>query len=97
MDPDYIEGVVCREDELKDNEMKTLPLGESGGRVLLIKQKGQIHAIGTKCTHYGAPLETGALGDGRVKCPWHGACFNIKNGDIEDFPGLDSLPCYKVR
>lgn len=25
-----------------------------------------------------------------------GACFNIRTGDIEDFPGQDSIPCYKV-
>lgn len=75
--------------------MKLLPLGEDG-KILLIKQKGELHALGTKCTHYGALLNTGALGDGRVRCPWHGACFNIKTGDIEDYPGLDSLPCYKV-
>lgn len=32
----------------------------------------------------------------RVRCPWHGACFNTQTGDIEEFPGLDSLPTYKV-
>lgn len=37
------------------------------------------------------------LGDGRIRCPWHGACFNIRTGDIEDFPGQDSIPCYKVN
>jgi len=35
--------------------------------------------------------------DGRVRCPWHGACFNTKTGDIEDFPGMDSLPVFEVR
>lgn len=65
--------------------------------MLIVKQNGKISALGTKCTHYGAPLVTGALGDGRIRCPWHGACFNIGSGDIEDFPGLDSLPCYNVR
>ena len=95
---DYIEDVVCKEDEIKENEMKVLPLGgDDGGKILLIKQKGEIHAIGTKCTHYGALLNTGALGEGRVRCPWHGACFSIKTGDIEDYPGLDSLPCYEVQ
>ena len=34
---------------------------------------------------------------GIIRCPWHGACFNISNGDIEDFPGLDSLPKYEVE
>ncbi|OAD60226.1 Apoptosis-inducing factor 3 [Eufriesea mexicana] len=94
---DYIEDVVCKETDIKENEMKLLSLGQNGGKVLLIKQKGELHAIGTKCTHYGALLHTGALGDGRVRCPWHGACFNIKTGDIEDYPGLDSLPCFQVN
>ncbi|XP_020288513.1 apoptosis-inducing factor 3 isoform X2 [Pseudomyrmex gracilis] len=93
---DYVEGVVCKQEDINENEMKLLPLGDDEGKVLLVKQKGQLHAIGTKCTHYGALLHTGALGEGRVRCPWHGACFNIKTGDIEDYPGLDSLPCYKV-
>ncbi|XP_058797475.1 apoptosis-inducing factor 3-like isoform X2 [Phymastichus coffea] len=93
---DYIEDVVCKEEDIQENEMKLLPLGSDGGKILLIKQQGELHAIGTKCTHYGALLNTGALGEGRVRCPWHGACFNIKTGDIEDYPGLDSLPCYKV-
>lgn len=91
----YVEAVVCNENELKDNEMKVFNIGDEG-RVLLVKQKGTISALGTKCTHYGAPLATGALGDGRIRCPWHGACFDIKTGDIEDFPGFDSLPCYQV-
>lgn len=42
-------------------------------------------------------LSTGALGDGRIRCPWHGACFNLATGDIEDFPGQDSIPCYQVK
>jgi nitrite reductase/ring-hydroxylating ferredoxin subunit len=87
---------VCKESDIQENEMKQLPLGSDGKSILLIKQKGELYAIGTKCTHYGAPLKTGALGEGRVRCPWHGACFSIKTGDIEDYPGLDSIPCYKV-
>ncbi|XP_057695494.1 apoptosis inducing factor mitochondria associated 4 isoform X2 [Corythoichthys intestinalis] len=39
----------------------------------------------------------GALVGNRVRCPFHGACFNIKTGDIEEYPGLDCLPCYKVN
>ncbi|KAI4454341.1 apoptosis-inducing factor 1 [Holotrichia oblita] len=93
-DENYVEGIVCKTDEIRENEMKSLDLGE--GKILLVKQNGKLSAIGAKCTHYGAPLSTGALGNGRVRCPWHGACFNITTGDIEDFPGLDSLPCYQV-
>ncbi|XP_031512336.1 apoptosis-inducing factor 3 isoform X2 [Papio anubis] len=37
------------------------------------------------------------LSRGRVRCPWHGACFNISTGDLEDFPGLDSLHKFQVK
>lgn len=77
--------------------MKVVDLDSDNNKVLLVKQNGEICAIGTKCSHYGAPLVTGALGNGRVRCPWHGACFNIKTGDIEDFPGCDSIPTYQVE
>lgn len=91
---DYVEDFLCEEADIGENEMKAFEL--DGGKVLLIKQKGQLSAIGNKCSHYGALLSTGALGDGRVRCPWHGACFNVLTGDIEDFPGQDSLPCFNV-
>lgn len=93
---EYVEGVVCNESDIKENEMKAFDLCDAG-KVLIIKQNGRISALGAKCTHYGAPLVNGALGDGRLRCQWHGACFNIATGDIEDFPGLDSLPCFQVE
>ena len=36
------------------------------------------------------------VSNGHVRCPWHGACFNIRTGDIEDFPGLDSVQKFDV-
>lgn len=74
--------------------MREVDIGDS--KALVVKQNGELSAIGHKCTHYGAPLVNGYLGNGRVRCPWHGACFNIKSGDIEEFPGLDSVPCFQV-
>ncbi|XP_014251477.1 apoptosis-inducing factor 3 isoform X2 [Cimex lectularius] len=92
----YIEGVVCQAEDIPENGMKVCDLGDDG-KVLVVKKNGRFSALGTKCTHYGAPLVKGALGDNRIRCPWHGACFNIQTGDIEDFPGLDSIPCYNVQ
>ena len=77
---------VCR--------MREVEVGE--GKALLVYQGGEYMACGHKCTHYGAPLAKGYLGNGRVRCPWHGACFNVKSGDIEDFPGLDGIAVHQV-
>ncbi|NWW55278.1 AIFM3 factor, partial [Pedionomus torquatus] len=64
--------------------------------VLLVRNKMEFRALGSKCPHYGAPLSKGVLRGERLRCPWHGACFNIKTGDIEEYPSLDCLPCFKV-
>jgi putative NADH-flavin reductase len=29
-------------------------------------------------------------------CPWHGACFRVQTGDIEDAPSVDHLQSFKV-
>ncbi|NXT94489.1 AIFM3 factor, partial [Anhinga rufa] len=64
--------------------------------VLLVRNKKEFSALGSKCPHYGAPLSKGVLRGERLRCPLHGACFNIKTGDIEEYPSLDCLPCFKV-
>jgi len=71
--------------------------GIDDAKVLLVNSAGKIQALGPKCTHYGAPLAKGVLStNGRLTCPWHGACFNASTGDVEDSPALDSLPVFKV-
>ncbi|KAK8727294.1 hypothetical protein OTU49_009800 [Cherax quadricarinatus] len=92
---DMIEAVVCRADELPEEGMKTFEV--EGGKVLVVHHKGQLMALGTTCSHYGAPLEKGSVCDGKIRCPWHGACFSLTTGDIEDFPGLDSIPKYDIE
>ncbi|NXM50263.1 AIFM3 factor, partial [Gymnorhina tibicen] len=64
--------------------------------VLLLRNRKEFHALGSKCPHYGAPLSKGVLRGERLRCPWHGACFNIRTGDIEEYPALDCIFCFKV-
>ncbi|XP_060942389.1 apoptosis-inducing factor 3-like [Limanda limanda] len=65
--------------------------------VLLTRCEGRYSAIGNQCTHYGAPLSKGVISGHRVRCPWHGSCFNVHTGDLEECPGMDCLPCHKVK
>jgi len=67
-------------------------------KLLLARHDNTTHALSPKCTHYGAPLSKGVLtASGRLTCPWHGACFNVKTGDIEDAPALDPLKKFTVE
>ncbi|KAH8255664.1 hypothetical protein KR038_008123 [Drosophila bunnanda] len=86
---------VCHISELQETKMREVVLNEDT-RVLLVNHNGRLRALGGSCPHRGAPLHKGVLSSGRVRCPWHGACFDLETGDIENFPGLDSLPCHQV-
>ncbi|XP_051006574.1 apoptosis-inducing factor 3 isoform X2 [Acomys russatus] len=92
---DCVEATVCHVKDLENGQMREVELG--WGKALLVKDSGEFHSLGHKCPHYGAPLVKGVLSRGRVRCPWHGACFNISTGDLEDFPGLDSLQKFQVK
>lgn len=76
--------------------MKEVDVGTSGKCLIIRHEDGDVTALGHKCTHYGAPLVRGTMNGRTIRCPWHGACFDGKTGDIEDYPGLDSLQKYKV-
>ncbi|XP_048468596.1 apoptosis inducing factor mitochondria associated 4 isoform X2 [Rhincodon typus] len=86
---------VCLASEMQDNEMREVEINNH--KLLLIKTNGEFSAIGHLCTHYGSQLVNGVLSRGRVRCPRHGACFNVKTGDIEEFPCLDGLQSYKTK
>jgi nitrite reductase/ring-hydroxylating ferredoxin subunit len=60
--------------DLKAGEKREVEVeGIEEGKVLLCNIGGKVSAIGSRCTHYGAPLVKGVLtGDGRLTCPWHG-------------------------
>ncbi|KAJ3092310.1 hypothetical protein HK102_008621 [Quaeritorhiza haematococci] len=85
-----IEVEVANVNDLKNGEMKEVSLGSS--KALLSRVNDKYYATSHLCTHYKAPLIKGTLADdGRVMCPWHGACFRVQTGDIEDGPSVDGL------
>ncbi|XP_059573386.1 apoptosis-inducing factor 3 [Alligator mississippiensis] len=94
-DPGTVTQEVCRECDVCDGELREVEV--AGFPVLLVRSGTQFWALGSRCPHYGAPLCKGVLKGNRLRCPWHGACFDIKTGDIEEYPTLDCLPCFQVK
>ncbi|XP_034538976.1 apoptosis-inducing factor 3 [Notolabrus celidotus] len=94
-DSEEVTAMVCLESDLQDGQMLEVEVGHHS--VLLTRSEGKYSAIGNQCTHYGAPLSKGFISGHTVRCPWHGACFNVHTGDLEEFPGMDCLPCHKVE
>lgn len=94
---DHFRVEVCKVDEMKIGEMRNVAVPGQKQQVLLGKgYDGKYFAMGTACSHYGALLKNGVLGDNRIRCPWHGACFNTKTGDIEEYPCVDAVHVFQV-
>lgn len=80
---------------LKNGSMTRLEVEGTG--IVLARVDDQYYAVGGTCTHYGGPLNEGVLKGHQVMCPWHHACFDIRNGLRLEPPALNNLPHYPVR
>jgi len=90
--PDLTEGI-----ELTSVRSGELIAGHAFGEpVLLAHVEPNWFAVGGKCTHYGAPLADGLLVAETIRCPWHHACFNLRNGAASHAPALNDLTSYTV-
>lgn len=67
-------------------------------RIALFNLDGEIYAIEDVCTHDGGPLVEGEIVNGhQVKCPRHGARFDIRSGAALSFPAFEATNTYAVR
>jgi nitrite reductase/ring-hydroxylating ferredoxin subunit len=88
---------------LKVAEVKDVPPGSAiavelvGHKVALFNVEGRYHAIDDTCTHRGGPLSEGALDGTTVTCPWHGARFDVRNGNVLGPPAAKGVGYYPVR
>jgi nitrite reductase/ring-hydroxylating ferredoxin subunit len=65
--------------------------------VLLVQASSELFAIGAHCAHYHGPLADGLVTGTTVRCPWHHACFDLRNGEAVRAPALSPVECWKVE
>jgi nitrite reductase/ring-hydroxylating ferredoxin subunit len=73
---------VANKDDLKEGEM--LKVEANGKQIVLSMVEGKVYAVDEICTHEGGPLDEGELNGYDLKCPWHYAVFDVRNGKVSD-------------
>lgn len=75
---------VLSEADLPDGARRVVTV--AGREVLLVNHAGEIHAVGSRCTHMGARMEKGEVtGDGSLVCPRHHSVFDLETGAVEEW------------
>ncbi|NDL64957.1 FAD-dependent oxidoreductase [Acerihabitans arboris] len=80
---------------LSEMEPKKVSIGDTD--IVLIKKGDRVFALEGTCPHSGAPLEKGALCEGKLICPWHKSVFTIEEGALCEPPSLRDLKRYPVK
>jgi NADPH-dependent 2,4-dienoyl-CoA reductase/sulfur reductase-like enzyme/nitrite reductase/ring-hydroxylating ferredoxin subunit len=90
---DFAEGVLAS--DLADG---ALLRGHVGGKAATMARRGdEVFLVGAFCSHYHGPLAEGLLVGDTVRCPWHHACFSLRDGAALRAPAFDPLPRWRVE
>jgi len=65
--------------------------------VALCNVEGEFHAFEDVCTHQFTHLSEGEFAGSEVKCPLHGAKFDVKTGAAKSLPAVKPVPKHEVR
>ncbi|CAN5783098.1 non-heme iron oxygenase ferredoxin subunit [soil metagenome] len=68
-----------------------------GHRVALCNVYGELHAIEDVCTHDAGPLDQGELIGEQIRCPRHGAKFDVTTGEALTLPAVKPVPKHEVK
>ncbi len=79
---------------LMDGDMTACRVG--GEEVLVASVYGQCYAVANRCPHAGEALSRGTLDGFQLRCPRHGATFDIRTGVATSGGGLPDLKRYDL-
>jgi len=71
---------VAEKDDVLEGTMRMVQA--QGGSYVLAKVSGKLYAIDGICSHRGGELWHGHLNGAVVKCPRHGAEYDVRTGEV---------------
>ncbi|MDQ4128191.1 MAG: non-heme iron oxygenase ferredoxin subunit [Actinomycetota bacterium] len=82
-------------DEVAPGEIKQYRVEDR--YVALCNVEGEFHAFEDVCTHQFTHLSDGEFTGSEVKCPLHGARFDVKTGAAKSLPAVKPVPKHEVK
>ena len=86
---------VAKTDEIAPGQSKMLEV--NGKKIAIFNVAGSFHAIDDTCSHRGGSLSQGMIEGENVTCPWHGAVFDVRSGEVLGPPAPKGVARYNVR
>jgi len=86
---------AAAEADLTEGRLVELTVGDRP--VLLVRNKGRVHAYAGECPHYKAHLARGVLSGHTLTCPSHNARFDLRDGRLLSPPALNDLAVHEVK
>ncbi len=86
---------MAKADEVAPGEVKQYQV--EGRPVALCNANGELYALEDICTHAFAYLSEGGLVGGQIRCPLHGAMFDVKSGQAKSLPAVKAVPTHEVK
>ncbi|MDB6096049.1 MAG: ferredoxin [Francisellaceae bacterium] len=64
--------------------------------LLIIKNNDKFYTIENNCPHSDLPLEEGLINDGKITCPFHGAKFCLRTGEVLSAPAFENITSFET-
>lgn len=68
----------------------------AGTPVCLVRSRGELFAVGDRCSHADVSLAEGDVEEGTVECWLHGSRFDLRTGRPSGLPATKPIPTYTV-
>ena len=86
--------VIAKIGDLQEGQKKRVVVENQA--IMLALLNGHYFAVQDECTHGGASLSGGEIKNFCVECPWHGARFDLRSGEVKALPAAIALKTFKV-
>lgn len=85
---------VCRKSDVPENGNKSFTV--QGEEILIVRSNGDFFGLEDSCSHTGLSLQGGIIDGYSIKCPHHGACFDVRTGEAVALPAIAPVERYEL-